>query len=127
MQLRVLRLESSIVSIPTYLSQAYLEGTYKCGLLTAEFDASDQSLVYLAGLYMDPNPSTYTIEYFIMLDRALFHLLQFLKRIGLDNAHYLTFGFFDDVNDDYEYNDYGYNMLTDVMLLDLLIRQTCHT
>ena len=72
MELRVLRLESSIISVPTYLAKVYLEGSHQCGPHFGDFDATDESLVYLAGIFMDQNPFNVSIEYLIMVDRVLF-------------------------------------------------------
>ena len=47
-----------------------LEGTYECGPFGG-FDATDISLVYLAGVYIDPNPPTLSLQYFIMIDEIL--------------------------------------------------------
>ena len=43
------------------------------------FNENNVHLVYLSGLFVDPNPSTYPLDYFIVIDRIMFRILQFLK------------------------------------------------
>ena len=54
-QLRVIRLESVIMSIPSYLSPQYLQGTYECGLLSGQIDVNDVGLAYISGLFLEPS------------------------------------------------------------------------
>ena len=51
-QLRVLRLESVIMTIPTYLSPQYLQGTYDYGLLSGQFNVNDVGLAYISGIFL---------------------------------------------------------------------------
>ena len=119
----MLRLESSIISVPTYLAKVYLEGSHQCGPHFGDFDATDESLVYLAVIFMHPNPFSVSVEYLIMVDRVLFRLLQFLKRMGQCLGDEVKFVFFDDqdpTQNNYDYNQYSAATLTDAQLLDLL-------
>ena len=80
MELRVLRLESSIIYVPTYLASAFLGGSYQCGGIVNDFDANDPSLTYVARIYLEPRPPALTVDYITRIDILLFHFLQFLKR-----------------------------------------------
>jgi hypothetical protein len=95
-----------------------MEGSYQCGTNSATFDATDESLCYLSGLYLDPNPNG-LISYYTIIDRILFRLLQFLKRIGQCTGDDMRFEFIDDVNDHYHYNQFSAVTLTDNELVDL--------
>ena len=117
-QLRVLRLESSILTIPSYLSTPYLDGSYQCGTVSTTFDGTDESLCFLAGLFIDPKPNG-LISYYTVIDRILFRLLQFLKRIGQCNGDEMRFEFIDDVDDHYHYNQFSATTLTENELVDL--------
>ena len=119
-QLRVLRLESSILTVPSYLDPAYLTGSYECGAQSETFDATDDSLCHIAGLYIDPKPNG-LIAYYTVLDRILFRLLQFLKRVGQCLGDEMKFEFIDDVDNHYHYNQFSAVTLTENELQDLLV------
>ena len=56
MELTVLQLESSIISVPTYLASAYLKGSYQCGAIMNNFDAND--------------PPAQIVDYITRIDRC---------------------------------------------------------
>ena len=60
-----------------------------------------------------------SIEYFIVLDRVLFHILQFLKIIGQCNGDEVIFEFIDDATNAYDYNQFSAVTLVEGQLNDL--------
>ena len=107
------------MTIPSYLSTPYMEGSYQCGAISTTFDANDNSLCHISGMYVNPDPALYLIDQFIVIDKILFRLLQFLKRIGQCNGNEMRFEFIDDLIDDFHYNQFSATTLTDNQLLDL--------
>ena len=118
-QLRVVRLESVIITTPTYLAPQYLEGTFECGGISGSFDASHTGLEHLSGIYLDPSVMLNELDKYTHIDRILFRLLQFLKEKGACGGDEVRFEFIDDVNDLYHYNQFSGPNLTDNVLLDL--------
>ena len=118
-QLRVIRLESVIMSIPSYLAPQYLQGTFECGGVSGSFDNTHTGLEHLSGIYLDPSVMLNELDKYTHIDRILFRLLQFLKEKGGCGGDEVRFDFIDDVDDHYDYNQYHAGTITDNVLLDL--------
>ena len=80
---------------------------------------NDAHLEHLSGVFLDPNPGFFTLDTYIVLDRILFRLLQFLKDKGQCNGNEVRLVFIDDLNNSYYYNQFSAATLTPAQLLDL--------
>ena len=61
------------------------------------FDVNDAHLEHLSGVFLNPNPSLFWLDQFIVIDRIMFRLLQFLKDKGQCMGNEVKLEFIDDL------------------------------